>query len=133
MTKYVTLTAILTFIGYSVASLGLLSVFGLIYQRLTPYSELEQIRAGKCAPALAMGGALLGFMFPILSMMHYGANFIDFVIWASVGGAFQVIVFKVLYWVMPMQIESDNKAIGILYAALALCVGLSNAFALIPG
>jgi uncharacterized membrane protein YjfL (UPF0719 family) len=31
-----------------------------------------------------------------------------------------------------MQIEEDNRAIAIIYAVLALCVGLINAFSLIP-
>jgi uncharacterized membrane protein YjfL (UPF0719 family) len=31
-----------------------------------------------------------------------------------------------------MQIEEDNKAIALIYAVLAFCVGLISAFSLIP-
>jgi uncharacterized membrane protein YjfL (UPF0719 family) len=31
-----------------------------------------------------------------------------------------------------MQIEEDNQAIGIFYSFAAVCVGLINAFSLIP-
>lgn len=130
--KYITLDAFLNFLLYAFSSLGLLGIFGLLYQLTTPYHEMSQIRAGKTAPAIAMGGALLGFTFPVLSVSYHGTNYIDFVIWAGVAGAIQIVTFKVLYWVIPMQIEEDNCAIAILYAFLAVCVGLINAFSLIP-
>jgi putative membrane protein len=110
----------------------LLAVFGKIYQWLTPYHEHEQIKAGKLAPAIALGGALIGFTLPLLSVSYHGVNYLDFLIWAGVVGVLQIILFKVLYWLIPMQIEEDNKAIALIYAVLAFCVGLISAFSLIP-
>ncbi len=130
--KYITLEAFLNFLLYAFSSIGLLGIFGLLYQFTTPYHEMTQIREGKEAPAIAMGGALLGFTFPLLSVSYHGTNYIDFLIWAGVAGAIQIVTFKVLYWIIPMQIEEDNWAIAILYAFLAVCVGLINAFSLIP-
>ena len=130
--KYISLASFLWFIAYSFASLLLLGAFGKLYLWLTPYHEVDEIRKGNMAPAIAFGGALLGFTFPVLSVMHNGVNFLDFVIWAAVAGVVQLGLFKVLYWIIPMQIEEDNRAIAVIYASLALCVGLINAFSLIP-
>jgi putative membrane protein len=130
--KYITLEALGNFLLYTFSSLVLLGVFGKIYQWLTPYHEHEQIKAGKLAPAIALGGALIGFTLPLLSVSYHGVNYIDFLIWAVVVGVLQIILFKVLYWVIPMQIEEDNKAIAFIYAVLAFCVGLISAFSLIP-
>jgi putative membrane protein len=130
--KYITLAAFLNFLLYTFTSLILLGIFGRIYQWLTPYHEHEQIKAGKIAPAVALGGALLGFTVPLLSVSYHGISYVDFLIWAGVAGVVQIILFKVLFWVIPMQIEEDNCAIAIIYAVLALCVGLINAFSLIP-
>jgi putative membrane protein len=130
--KYITLGALGNFLLYTFASLALLALFGKIYQWLTPYHEHESIKAGKLAPAIALGGALIGFTFPLLSVSYHGVNFIDFLIWAGVAGFIQVILFKALYWVIPMQVEEDNRAIALIYAVLAFCVGLINAFSLIP-
>jgi uncharacterized membrane protein YjfL (UPF0719 family) len=69
----------------------------------------------------------------MLSVSYHGVNFLDFLIWAAVAGALQIVVFKALYWLIPMQIEEDNKAIALIYAVLAFCVGLISAFSLIPG
>jgi putative membrane protein len=130
--KYITLEAFGNFLLYTFSSLALLGVFGKIYQWLTPYHEYEQIKAGKLAPAIALGGALIGFTLPMLSVSYHGINYIDFLIWAAVVGILQIILFKALYWIIPMQIEEDNRAIAFIYAVLAFCVGLISAFSLIP-
>lgn len=130
--KYITLGALANFLLYTLSSLVMLGVFGKIYQWLTPYHEHEQIKAGKTAPAIALGGALIGFTIPMLSVSYHGVNYVDFLIWAGITGVVQIILFKVLYWVIPMQIEENNQAIAIIYAVLALCVGLICAFSLIP-
>ena len=131
--KYITLEALGNFLLYTFSSLVLLGIFGKIYQWLTPYHEHESIKAGKLAPAIALGGALIGFTLPLLSVSYHGINYIDFLIWAVVAGLLQIILFKALYWLIPMQVEEDNKAIALIYAVLAFCVGLISAFSLIPG
>ena len=130
--KYITLQALGNFLLYTFSSLVLLGIFGKIYQWLTPYHEHEQIKAGKLAPAIALGGALIGFTLPLLSVSYHGVNYVDFLIWAGIVGVLQIILFKALYWLIPMQIEEDNKAIAVIYAVLAFCVGLISAFSLIP-
>ncbi len=130
--KYITLQALGNFLLYTFSSLVLLGVFGKIYQWLTPYHEYEQIKAGKLAPAISLGGALIGFTLPMLSVSYHGVNYIDFLIWAGIVGVLQIILFKAMYWLIPMQIEEDNKAIASIYAVLAFCVGLISAFSLIP-
>ena len=130
--KYITLQALGNFLLYTFSSLVLLGIFGKIYQWLTPYHEHEQIKAGKLAPAIALGGALIGFTLPLLSVSYHGVNYVDFLIWAGIVGVLQIILFKALYWLIPMQIEEDNKAIALIYSVLAFCVGLISAFSLIP-
>jgi putative membrane protein len=130
--KYITLPAVGNFLLYAAASLALLWLFTWLYKLWTPYDEFVQMRAGKKAPAFAMGGAMLGFTFPLLSLSYHGINVMDFAMWSLVAGAVQLALFKVLYWVIPMQIEEDNQAVGIFYAFAAICVGLINAFSLIP-
>lgn len=130
--KYITFPAVGNFLLYAATSLALLSLFTWLYKLWTPYDEFVQMRAGKKAPAFAIGGAMLGFTFPLLSLSYHGINVMDFAIWSLVAGAVQLALFKVLYWVIPMQIEEDNQAVGIFYAFAAICVGLINAFSLIP-
>lgn len=128
-----TIQAILSFFAYLGAGLVFLCAFAFLYVKITPYDEVQDIRAGKKAPAIALGGALLGFTFPILSLSYHGINLFDFSIWSLVAGVVQVILFKVLYAIMPMkEISADNQAVAIAYAFAAVCTGLVNAFSLIP-
>ncbi len=130
--KYITFAAIGNFLIYSGASFALLAVFVRSYMWFTPYDELAQMRAGKKAPVMALGGAMLGYTFPLLSLSYHGTNFIDFLIWSVVAGGAQLVLFKILYWIIPMEVEADNQAVGLFYGFAALSVGLINAFSLIP-
>ena len=130
--KYVTLAAFGNTLLYVSAGTLLLAVFTRLYTLWTPYHEFVEMRLGKKAPAFALGGAMLGFTFPILSMSYHGAGFIDFVVWSTIGGLVQAVLFKVLYWLIPMELADDNQAIGIFYAFAAVCIGLIKAFSLIP-
>lgn len=130
--KYITLLSFANFLLYAGSGIALLALFTKLYQKWTPYDEFVQMKAGKKAPAFAMGGAMLGFTFPIVSLSYNGVNWVDFVIWCVVAGVVQLVLFKVLYRFIPMDIDEDNQAVGIFYAFAAICVGLINAFSLIP-
>lgn len=132
MSNYITAQSILMFATYLVLGAVLLAIFTAVYARVTPYSELEQIKTGKVAPAITMGGAMLGFTLPLLAMSFYGVNFADFLLWSIIACAIQLLVFKALYKIIPMQIEVDNKAIAIVYFFASISIGAINAFSLIP-
>ncbi len=130
--KYITLASVGNYLIYAVLGILLLTIFTRLYIWFTPYNELDEMRKGKKAPAFALGGAMLGFTFPIMSMAIYGVNAIDFLIWSAVGGLVQATLFKILYRIIPMDLDTDNQAIGIFYAFVAICVGLINSVSLIP-
>lgn len=130
--KYITLASFGNFLLYALSAIFLLALFTWLYKLWTPYDEFVQMRAGKKAPAFSMGGAMLGFTLPIVSLSYNGVNWSDYMIWAVVAGLVQLVLFKVLYRVIPMDIDEDNQAVGIFYAFAAICVGLINAFSLIP-
>lgn len=132
MNAYISSEAILLFFIYLIASIILLALFTRAYIALTPYSEFEQIKNGKVAPAISLGGAMIGFTLPLLSMSLYGINFIDFLIWSVIASLVQIIVFKLLFRILPMQIEADNRAIALVYFFTSVCIGAFNAFSLIP-
>lgn len=130
--KYMTLTSLFSFLMYSGVSLALLWIFTKAYIKFTPYDEIQQIGQGKKAPAFSLGGAMLGYTLPLVSLSYHGINLVDFVIWSVIAGLVQVGLFAALYRVIPLNVDEDNQAIGIFYVFSAVCVGLINAFSLIP-
>lgn len=129
---YVSFAAACNFLLYLALSCGLLAIFTRIYIWTTPYHEPDEIRAGKKAPAIALVGAMLGFTMPLVSMSYHGVNVIDFLIWSIIAMIIQLLLFKMLYRIIPAQIEADNQAVGIVFAGASICVGLMAAFSLIP-
>lgn len=130
--KIITLQSLGLFLLYISVGVAMLAAFVRLYIFVTPYDEREHIPAGKVAPAVALVGAMIGFTLPLVSASYHGVNFVDYVVWGVVAGLVQLACFKVLYWLMPGHIEANNAAIATVYAGASVCVGLFNAFALIP-
>ena len=124
--------ALQAFALYFGAALAMLVIFTRVYLWTTPYDDMNDIRRGKYAPAVALMGAMLGFTAPILAAQYAGTNIADFLKWGAVMCIVQVICFKVLYWVLPKQIEEGNGAAALVYAGAAVCVGLLSAISIIP-
>lgn len=125
-------TSVWLFGIYFISGIGMLAAFTCLYTFVTPYDEKQQISEMKKAPAIALAGAMLGFTIPIATMSFHGARFMDYFIWSCVAGCVQLACFKVMYRLLPKQIEADNCAAAIFYAGAAICVGIINAFSLIP-
>jgi putative membrane protein len=120
------------FAMYFLSSIALLAGFTFLYIRFTPYNEIDEIKAGKKAPAIALVAAMLGFTIPIITMSFHGAAYADYMAWSIFSGVIQLICFKLIYYLLPKQLEADNTAAGIFYAGCAVCIGIITAFSLIP-
>ena len=123
---------LLWFALYLATSLILLGVFVRIYLWMTPYDDIKDIHDGKTAPAVALGGAMLGFTFPLLMASYLHAGLIGFICWAIISGAVQLLVFWAMYRFLPRVIETNNLAGAICFACVAVCAGLLNAASFIP-
>jgi putative membrane protein len=130
--NYASLTAFGNFLLYICISCAMLALFTRVYIWLTPYNETDQMRKGMVAPATALAGAMIGFTLPMLAVSYIGANVIEFIAWSLVAMAVQLVLFKVLYRIIPAEIEVGNQAVAIFFAGMAVCVGAINAFSLIP-
>lgn len=124
--------SLVSFFVYLVASLVMLAAFTRIYVWITPYDEVQDIRDGKLAPAISLSGAMLGFTCPLLMAAHVQAGFIDFLAWGLLACVVQLVVFWLLYWLMPRVIETNNAAGALFFAVASVCAGLINAGSFVP-
>jgi putative membrane protein len=122
----------LNFLLYMVTALGLLAVFMLIYERFTPYRELHEIREGNVAAAIAFVGAILGFTFPLVSVIFYTHSILEMLFWGVITGVVQLALFAILQHTRSIGecIKKRNAASGILLAGLAMSIGLINAISI---
>lgn len=122
----------LWFVTYLACGLAMLAVFARLYCIITPHDDMAMIHDGKVAPAIALGGAMLGFTFPLLMAAYLHETFIGFLLWAIIACLVQLAVFRILYLFMPRAIETNNLAGATVYASAAVCAGLMNAVSFIP-
>ena len=118
------------FLIYLILSLALLTAFAWIYDKVTPYNELELIRGGNTAAAIAYAGAIVGLALPLASAVAHSVNPIDMIIWGVFALAVQVLVYFLVRRLVPQlndQIPEDKAAPAVLLAAISIAAGILNA------
>jgi len=118
------------FLIYLVLALALLTVFAWLYDRITPYRELELIRNGNTAAAIAYAGAIIGLALPLASAVANSVNPVDMVIWGVLALAVQVLVYFLVRRLVPQlndSISENKTAPAVLLAALSVAAGILNA------
>lgn len=114
------------FIQYFAASMVLLCGFIWVYIHFTPYREFELIAANNSAAAISLGGAVVGFTFPLVSSIYFTQSLLEMATWAVITGFIQLCVFSVMRK-RAKQIEQGDVAPAIFLAFLSIAVGLLNA------
>ena len=114
------------------AAAGVFTVaFKLIYQWVTPYHERTLIRDGNPAAAIALGGALIGYVLPLASALSHTVSLPEFAAWALLAGVIQIasfiVVSRFVYKALAARIEAGEMAAGIYLASISIGVGLLNA------
>jgi putative membrane protein len=125
-----TLTGVLPFLLYFVTAIGLLLIFMVVYQRMTPNDEMELIKENNTAASLVLTAAFVGFSLPLASAAANSINIFDFLVWGVIAGIAQLLVFQVFRRFYPLVSERITKgemAISTKLAGLSVTVGLLNA------
>lgn len=122
------------FLIFFVIAIALLAAFTWIYVKVTPYKEIELIRAGNTAAAISLSGAMLGFALPLASTVANAVNLIDLLLFAVLAAVVQLVVFVFVRMLMPRlsgAIVDGEVAPATFLAAASISVGLLNAAALV--
>ncbi len=123
-------SGVVKFLVYFIASLGLTSLFLIVYMRITPYNEFDLIDHGNTAAACSLSGALFGFIIPLASAIIHSVNFFDMLLWGAVALGIQVLVYflvKQLFKGLPAAIEEGIVSKGLFLGALSMGAGILNA------
>ncbi|WP_184717784.1 DUF350 domain-containing protein [Caulobacter sp.] len=111
---------------------GLFTIaFKYIYQWVTPYNEKELIRQGNMTAAIALAGALIGYVLPLASALSHTFSLIEFSAWATLAGVIQIAVFAGVRFIalkdIKARVENNEVSIGVYMAGISIAVGLLNA------
>jgi putative membrane protein len=128
----------LEFVGGAVAFLlaflaagGFALTFTALYRLATPHDEGKLIREGNVAAAVALGGAVLGYMIPLASALTQTHSLPEFAAWATLAGVIQILVFwtvrKVALPDVSARIERGEVSSAIYLMLISIAVGVINA------
>jgi len=111
---------------------GLFTIaFKYVYQWVTPYNEKALIRQGNMAAAIALAGALIGYVLPLASALSHTVSLPEFAAWAALAGVIQIAAFTGVRLValpdVKARIENGETSIGVYLAAISVAVGVLNA------
>jgi putative membrane protein len=124
------LSGLLDFCSYFGTAVGFVLVFCVVYCTVTPYDELKLIRTGNTSAAISFGGALIGFILPLYSVITHSVSFIDMLIWALIALLVQLAVFEVVRLIfrdLSKEIENNHTAAATFLAFFSVAIGLLNA------
>lgn len=129
------LTAFLTgALAFSLAFLaagGFALVFTALYRLVTPHDEGKLIREGNVAAAVALGGAVLGYVIPLASALTQTHSLVEFAAWAVLAGVIQIVSFWAVRRIaMPdvsARIERGDVASALFLLTVSVVVGMINA------
>jgi putative membrane protein len=118
------------FAMYFASSLVMMGVFIAVYLRVTPYHEIELIRAGNVAAAASLSGSVIGFALPLASAVIFSASLQDMLMWgviALIGQLVGYFVVKLLIPHLTADIPEGKLAPGIFLGAVSIAIGILNA------
>jgi putative membrane protein len=105
--------------------------FKAVYQAITPHNERALIRAGNSAAAVALGGAVLGYVIPLASALSQTHSLLEFVAWAALAGVIQIAAFwgvrRIVLPDVSTRIENGEMSAGLYLLTISLAVGILNA------
>ena len=106
-------------------------LFKLIYQALTPYNDGALIKQGNTAAAVALWGAVVGYVLPLISAIAHAVSLPELMAWAALAAVIQILAFVVVRMLavrnVKGRIEAGDMSAAVYLAGLSLTVGLLNA------
>lgn len=122
-------------LAFVVAGLFTLA-FKVVYQVVTPYRERDLIRQGNTAAAIALVGALIGYVLPLASALSHTVTLVEFAAWALLAGVIQIVAFTLVRVIalpdVKARIENGEIAVGVYLAGVSVAVGVLNAACMTP-
>jgi putative membrane protein len=124
------LSTLPSFIAYFCGAGALTTVFLILYSGLTPQREIALIRSGNSAAAIALTGALLGFVVPLASVIAHSARILDLILWGMIALLIQLagfLVARLMFPGLPNAIVEGQISEAVFLAGLSLALGLIDA------
>lgn len=114
-------------------TVALLFLGAMVYALLTPWKEIELIRQGNSAAAVAFGGVLMGLALPLAVSMSASTSLTEIALWGLAALVIQLLAFRIVDAILtglPQRIQEGEVSAAVLLVAakLSSAVILAAAF-----
>ena len=117
---------------HSSVTLAMLAMGVWFYIKITPYNEIELVRAGNSAAAASLAGAIIGLAVPLALSMASSVTIWEILIWGPVTLFLQLIAFRftdLMLKDLPKRITDGEMGAALLLISIKLAVAAINAAA----
>lgn len=117
-------------------TLLMLIIGAFVYSILTPYKEIDQIREGNSAAAVAFGGVIIGLALPLAASMSASTSLREILIWGGATIVLQLFVFRIVDFLLtglPSRINEGEVSAAVLLVAAKIATALILASAVAVG
>ena len=117
---------------HTITTFLLLAAGVWVYEKVTPYRELELIRQGNLAASITFAGAILGMAVPLAFAMNASVGLLDLAVWGLVTVILQIVAFFFLDMTLKnvrTKIEANDLPSAMIMMAVKLAVGAVTAAA----
>ena len=121
-----------TLILHFSVTLSILIIGVFAYEAITPYRELQLVREGNTAAAIALSGAILSLAIPLAFCMAVSVNVIDILVWGIVTLLIMLAVYRLIDFLLkdlPARITNGEIGAAILLSSVKLSVAAITAAA----
>ena len=117
---------------HSSVTLAMLAMGVFFYIKITPYDEIDLVRAGNSAAAVSLAGAIIGLAIPLAFSMASSVTIWEILIWGPVTLFLQLIAFRLTDLMLkdlPKRITDGEMGAALLLISIKLAVAAINAAA----
>ncbi|WPY00484.1 DUF350 domain-containing protein [Candidatus Trichorickettsia mobilis] len=121
---------IINFITYFGTALLLTLIFTWLYEGITPYNSFKLIKENNISAVISFGGALIGFVLPLATILIHSQFIEEVVVWGVVAASIQLMVYVLARVFIPelkKNVTENNIAGSLFLAFISLIVGILNA------
>ncbi len=117
---------------HSSVTLAMLAMGVYFYIKITPYDEIDLVRAGNSAAAVSLAGAIIGLAIPLAFSMASSVTIWEILIWGPVTLFLQLIALRLTDLMLkdlPKRITDGEMGAALLLISIKLAVAAINAAA----
>lgn len=121
------------FILHFLITLSMFVIAVIIYEKITPFRELEMIKKGNISAAISLSAGVMGLAIPLAFCLAGSVNHWDIIIWGMVALIVQVIAFYAAHFIiddLKGRVERDERGPAILLFSGKISVAMINAAAI---